>query len=101
MAVPVGVRNRLIGEPIEIYHGSLNASLIRVGEVFRPAVRANAAAVLVAHNHPSGDPEPSPEDMAVTRAMIEGGRILDVPVLDHVIIGRGNHVSLKARGLAF
>jgi DNA repair protein RadC len=75
-------RNRLIGEPVDIYHGSLNTSLIRVAEVFRPAIRANAAAILVAHNHPSGSPDPSPEDVAITRALVEAGRLLDIECLD-------------------
>jgi len=94
-------RNHLIGEPIEVYHGSLNASLIRVGEVLRPAVRANAAGIIVAHNHPSGKPDPSPEDVAVTRALVEAGKLLDVEVLDHIILGCGAYVSLKSRGLGF
>jgi DNA repair protein RadC len=93
-------RNRLIGIR-EVYRGSLNSSLIRIGEVFRDAVRNNAASVIVVHNHPSGDPTPSPEDVAVTRAMAEAGRLLDIPVLDHLIIGRTAHVSLKSRGLGF
>jgi DNA repair protein RadC len=93
-------RNRLIGIR-EVYHGSLNSSLIRIGEVFRDAVRSNAASVIVVHNHPSGDPSPSPEDVAVTRAMVEAGRLLDIQVLDHLVIARSGHVSLKSRGLGF
>jgi DNA repair protein RadC len=93
-------RNRLIGIR-EVYHGSLNSSLIRVGEVFRDAVRSNAASIIVVHNHPSGDPTPSPEDVAVTRAMVEAGRLLDIQVLDHLVIGKSAHVSLKTRGLGF
>ncbi|HEX9676292.1 MAG TPA: DNA repair protein RadC [Anaerolineales bacterium] len=93
-------RNRLIGIR-EVYHGSLNSSLIRVGEVFRDAVRSNAASIIVVHNHPSGDPAPSPEDVAVTRAMVEAGRLLDIQVLDHLVIGKSAHVSLKTRGLGF
>jgi DNA repair protein RadC len=85
----------------EIYVGSLNTSLIRVGELFRPAVHANAAALIVAHNHPSGDPTPSPEDVAVTRQIVEAGKLLDIEVLDHVIIGQSRWVSLKERGLGF
>jgi len=72
-----------------------------VGVVFRDAVRANAASVIVAHNHPSGDPSPSPEDVAVTRAMVEAGRLLDIEVLDHLVLSSGGFVSLKARGLGF
>lgn len=86
---------------VEVYHGSLNSSLIRVGEVFRDAVRSNAAAILVAHNHPSGDPAPSPEDVSVTRAIVDAGRLLDIEVLDHIVIGGGKFVSLKSRGLGF
>jgi DNA repair protein RadC len=72
-----------------------------VGEVFKPAVRRNAASILVVHNHPSGDPSPSPEDIAVTKAIIEAGKLMDIEVLDHLIIGQGKYVSLKERGLAF
>ncbi|MFQ5943498.1 MAG: DNA repair protein RadC [Anaerolineales bacterium] len=93
-------RNRLI-RITEIYHGSLNTSLIRVGEVFRDAVRANAASVIVVHNHPSGDPSPSPEDISVTRAMVDAGRLLDIEVLDHLVIGAGRFISLKSKGLGF
>jgi DNA repair protein RadC len=85
----------------EIYKGSLNTSVIRVGEVFRDAVRLNAAALIVAHNHPSGDPTPSPEDVAVTRAIIEAGELLGIEVLDHLVIGKNTYVSLKAKGLGF
>ena len=93
-------RNQLI-RITEVYQGSLNTSLIRVGEVFRDAVRANAASVIVIHNHPSGDPAPSPEDVAVTRAMVEAGHLLDIEVLDHLVIGAGRYVSLKSKGLGF
>ena len=95
-------RNRVIGAPREVYHGSLNTSLIRVGELFKDAIRANAAGVVIAHNHPSGDPSPSPEDVAVTRAIVEAGKLLDIAVLDHLVIGAfGRFVSLKERGLGF
>jgi DNA repair protein RadC len=93
-------RNHVIGQR-DIYRGSLNASMIRIGEVFRDAVRANAAAIIVAHNHPSGDPNPSPEDVAVTRAIVQAGRLLDIEVLDHLVIGRNRFISLKAKGLGF
>lgn len=94
-------RNRVIGRPAEVYHGSLNTSLIRIGEVFREAIRANAAGLIAVHNHPSGDPSPSPEDVAVTRALVEAGKLLDIEVLDHLVIGRHRFVSLKERGLGF
>jgi DNA repair protein RadC len=93
-------RNRLI-RAAEVYQGSLNASAIRVAEVFRDAVQANAAAVIIAHNHPSGDPSPSPEDVAVTRALVEAGRLLDIEVLDHLVIGKNRFTSMKAKGLGF
>lgn len=72
-----------------------------MGEVFREAVRSNAASIVIVHNHPSGDPTPSPEDVSVTELIIEAGRLLDVDVLDHLIIGRNRFVSLKEQGLAF
>jgi len=84
-----------------LYRGSLNSSQIRVGELFKHAIRRNAAAVIVAHNHPSGDPSPSPDDIAVTRAIFEAGKLLDIDVLDHLVIGRGRYVSLKERGMGF
>ncbi|MBC8330670.1 MAG: DNA repair protein RadC [Anaerolineae bacterium] len=93
-------RNRVL-DIVEIYRGSLNSSQVRVGELFRAAIRRNAAALIVVHNHPSGDPAPSPDDVAVTRAIVEAGKLLDVQVLDHLVIGRGKWVSLKERGLGF
>ncbi len=84
-----------------VYRGSLNTSLIRVAEVFRDAIRANCASLIVVHNHPSGDPMPSPEDISVTKEIVAAGKLLDVDVLDHLIIGRQCFVSLKERGLGF
>ena len=93
-------RNRLLG--IEtVYVGSLNASHIRVGEVFRDAVKRNCAAIIVVHNHPSGDPTPSPEDAEVTRQLVAAGELLDIEVLDHLVIGQQRFVSLRERGLGF
>ncbi len=94
-------RNRVLGEPVEIYHGSLNTAMIRVGELLREAIRRNAASSVVDHNHPSGDPSPSPDDMAVTRLMVEAGKLLDIPLQDHLVIGAGRFVSLKERGPGF
>jgi DNA repair protein RadC len=85
----------------EVYRGSVNSSQVRVGEVFKAAVRRGAPAILVVHNHPSGDPTPSPDDVAVTRALVQAGKLLDVEVLDHLVIGRGRYVSMKERGLGF
>jgi len=93
-------RNHVL-DIVEIYKGSLNSSQVRVGEVFKPAVRRGAASIIVAHNHPSGDPTPSPDDVAVTRAFVQAGKLLDVDVLDHLVIGEGRWVSLKERGLGF
>lgn len=93
-------RNNVI-EIDEVYRGSLNASVVRVGEVFTPAVRRNAASILVVHNHPSGDPTPSPEDISITRSLVQAGKILQIELLDHIIIGQGNYVSLKEKGLGF
>ena len=84
-----------------LYRGNVNTSIVRTGEIFREAIRRNAPTVIVFHNHPSGDPEPSPEDVSVTRAMIQAGKLLDVDVLDHIVLGAGRWVSLKERGLAF
>ncbi len=92
-------RNRVMGDPVEVYHGSLNTSLIRIAEVFRPAIRANAAALIVSHNHPSGDPSPSPEDVAVTRAIVESSKLLDIQCLDHIVCAASRHVSMKERGM--
>ena len=100
VAVLLDTRNRWL-RTVEVYVGSLNTSVVRIGEVFREAVRANAAAVIIAHNHPSGDPSPSPEDVAVTRALVEAGRLLDIEVLDHVVIGMDGHLSLRQAGLGF
>jgi DNA repair protein RadC len=93
-------RNRVL-EVNEVYKGSVNSSQVRVGELFKDAVRANASAIVVVHNHPSGDPTPSPDDVAVTRAIAQAGKLLDVDVLDHIVIGQGRWVSLKERGLGF
>lgn len=97
-------RNRLKRPPFRISEGTLNASLVHPREVFREAVRANAAAVVVAHNHPSGDPSPSREDVRVTRQLIEASKILQIDLLDHVILGQASEgkdefFSLRESGL--
>ena len=84
-----------------VYRGNVSAALVRVGELFRDAVRSHAAGLIVVHNHPSGDPEPSPDDIHLTAEAIAAGRLLDVAVLDHVVIASGGYVSLRDRGLAF
>lgn len=93
-------RNRLL-ERVNLYRGNVNTSIVRTAEVYRRAIILNAASVVVLHNHPSGDPSPSPEDVALTRVLVEAGRLLDIALLDHVVIARTGYVSLKARGLGF
>ena len=84
-----------------VYQGSLNTAVIRIGEVFAPAIRINAAAIIVVHNHPSGDPTPSPEDVRVTQKIVDAGELMNIDVLDHLVIGRNRYVSMKERGLGF
>jgi len=81
-----------------VYRGNLAGSSVRVGEVYREAVRRCAAAVVVAHNHPSGDPSPSGEDLRITAELADAGRLLDIELLDHLVIGRGRWTSLRAIG---
>lgn len=96
----LNMRNHVL-DIVEVYQGSINSSQVRVGEVFRAAVGRLAPAIIVVHNHPSGDPTPSPDDVAVTRAMLQAGKLLDIELLDHLVIGQGRWVSLKERGLGF
>jgi DNA repair protein RadC len=84
-----------------VYQGNVSAALVRVAELFRDAVRIHAAGLIVAHNHPSGDPEPSPDDLHLTAEAIAAGRLLDIPLLDHLVIASSGHVSLRDRGVAF
>ena len=85
----------------EVYKGNVNASTIRTSELFHNAVRENCPAVIVVHNHPSGEPEPSNDDIIATEHMVKGGKALDIEVLDHIIIGNQKFVSLKERGIIF
>jgi DNA repair protein RadC len=84
-----------------VYVGNVSAALVRVAELFRDAVRAHAAGLIVVHNHPSGDPEPSPDDLHLTAEAIAAGRLLDLPLLDHVILASDGYVSLRDRGITF
>lgn len=91
---------RVIATPT-IYIGTVSASVLRVSEVFREAITRNAPALMLAHNHPSGEPAPSPEDIEITRVIVAAGRLLDIQVLDHLIIARQGWSSLKTLGLGF
>jgi DNA repair protein RadC len=86
---------------VTIYRGNVNTSVIRVGEVFKEALKKNCPAIILAHNHPSGDPTPSPEDERVTVQLVKAGKLLDVEIHDHLVIGHGKFVSMKERGLGF
>jgi DNA repair protein RadC len=97
----IDTKNRVI-DTVTVYQGSIHTTVIRVCELMKAAVRANATAIIVAHNHPSGDPTPSPEDVAVTGEIVKAAKILDLDCLDHLVIGAaGRFVSLKERGLGF
>ncbi len=98
--VLLNTRNEVIGIRT-LYQGTTNQAQVRIAEVFRDAVRANAVAIIVVHNHPTGDPTPSSADIDLTRTMVEAGDVLEVKVLDHMIIGHGRHVSMKRLGLGF
>ncbi len=90
-------RHRIM-RSVEISVGTLDMSVVHPRETFREAIAASAAAILLAHNHPSGDPAPSPEDLELTRRLTEAGRLLGIPVLDHLIVGRDRVLSLRANG---
>jgi DNA repair protein RadC len=98
--VLLNTRNAVLATPT-VYQGNVSTALVRVGELFRDAVRQHAAGIVVVHNHPSGDPTPSPDDLHLTAETVAAGRLLDVPVLDHLIIGHDAYVSLRDRGIAF
>jgi DNA repair protein RadC len=84
-----------------VYQGTVNSSVVRAAEVFRPAVSRNCPGIIVVHNHPSGDPTPSPEDIRTTEQLRRAGEALEIELLDHVILGQQRYVSLKERGLGF
>lgn len=96
------VTNNTKNQPVNKHQGSVenpDASLVHAREVFKRAIIDDAASIILVHNHPSGDPTPSAEDIRITRQIVEAGKLLDIPVLDHVIIGRPNQVSLRESGL--
>ena len=84
-----------------VYQGNVSSSLVRVGELFRDAVRLNAAGIILVHNHPSGDPTPSPDDLHLTAEALAAGRLLDIGLLDHLVIGHDAYTSLRDRGVVF
>ena len=90
------VRNKELGLD-KLYVGSANLSLVRIGEVFKFPIQRNASSLIVYHNHPSGDPSPSAEDVALTKALVQASKLLDIPLLDHIIIGQGVFTSLKQK----
>lgn len=96
--VVLDTKNYVICMPT-VYIGSANTSLLRVSEIFSFAIRHGGVAIIIVHNHPSGDPTPSPEDVAVTQKIVDASKLLEIDVLDHLIIGQGRFVSLKERGL--
>jgi DNA repair protein RadC len=103
--VHINAKNRMIGAPVMIAKGLLNSAPFGIRETFRGAIMANACAVIVAHNHPSGDSLPSSEDVAVTKKLIAAGRLLGITVMDHIIIGQATAsapgwVSIRQKGLA-
>ena len=99
----LNTKNEVLGVQ-EIYIGNVNSSVVRPAEVFRPAVRDNATSIIIVHNHPSGDPSPSPEDVSITRTLVDAGRLMGVELLDHLVIGSGNRfvslTELTRRGWA-
>jgi DNA repair protein RadC len=98
--VMLDTKHRIIATT-EVYQGSVNSVSVRMAEIFKPAVRHNATSIVLVHNHPSGDPAPSTADINMTRDAVSAGKLLEVDVVDHIIIGRGTHVSLKRLGLGF
>ena len=94
----LNTRNQVVGQRT-VYQGTVNSSAVRPAEVLRAAVIENAPAIVISHNHPSGDPTPSPEDVKVTRDLVAAGKLLDIEVMDHIVIGNGRFVSLKEKGL--
>jgi DNA repair protein RadC len=99
-AVLLNTKNVVL-RAVTVYQGNVSASLVRIGELFRDAIRANASGIILVHNHPSGDPTPSPDDLHLTAEAIAAGRLLDIEVLDHLVIGHDVWLSLRDRGIAF
>ena len=98
--VLLDTRNGVLAMPT-VYRGNVSVALVRIGELFRDAVRLHAARLILVHNHPSGDPTPSPDDLHMTAEAVAAGRLLDIAVLDHLVVGHGSWVSLRDRGVSF
>ena len=98
--ISLDTKNRVIADDV-LYKGTINQAPIRVAEVFRTAILNNATSIVIAHNHPSGDPTPSAADVSVTEDIVKAGKLLDIEVLDHMVIGMGAEVSLRRLGLGF
>ncbi|HET9110762.1 MAG TPA: DNA repair protein RadC [Ktedonobacterales bacterium] len=98
--VCLDTKNHVVAQQT-VYQGTINSSAVRAAEVFRPAITRACLSVVVVHNHPSGDPTPSPEDIRTTEQLRKAGELLDIELLDHIVIGRHQFVSLKERGLGF
>ncbi len=98
--VPLNTKNEVL-RVVTVYRGSVNAAQVRVAEVFKEAVRANAPAIAIAHNHPSGDPTPSAADITLTAELASAAKILGIDLIDHLIVGDGRWVSLRRLGLGF
>jgi DNA repair protein RadC len=97
VAILLSARHTVLGvETVSV--GSLNASIVHPREVFSPAIRQSAASILLAHNHPSGNPEPSDDDLALTRRLVSVGDLLGIPIVDHLIVAGGGFISLKQQG---
>ena len=96
----LNTRNRVVAQE-RLYQGNVSSAQVRVGELFREAVHRHVSRIVLVHNHPSGDPTPSPDDLALTAEAIAAGRLLDIAVLDHIVIGGDGYISLRDRGVSF
>ena len=96
----LNTKNHVMGIHL-VYKGNVNSAQVRVSEVYKEAIKENCPSIIVVHNHPSGDPAPSEDDVGLTKHLADAGRLLDIELLDHIIIGRPNFVSMKGKGLGF
>jgi DNA repair protein RadC len=94
----VNTRNQVMAVA-EVYRGNVGSALVRPAEVYREAIRQNAPSIIVVHNHPSGDPAPSPDDITLTKELVQAGKVLNIELLDHIVIGDKRFASLKALGI--